>query len=179
MNKIRCDNTSYMLFVMGYDLLQKKLTSYEDCPCDGAYNICIKIYDEFLDSEENQQEKGEYECLQDWIKNHTEMIDGFIKQEFEIKTETKHFTFRGREISYDYSWIDDEIFVFSLGDGEFKDEDGDYYIEFEYYVPENDWTISIIWESDRAVIGELNEPDKYITVDEMETVMNFAEQFID
>lgn len=35
------------------------------------------------------------------------------------------------------------------------------------------------WESDRAVIGELNEPDKYITVDEMETVMNFAEQFID
>lgn len=136
MIEIRYDNTSYMLFVMGYDLLQKKLASYDDCPCDGAYNICIKIYDEFLDSEENQQDKGEYECLQDWIENHTEMIDGFIKQEFEAE------------------------------------------IEFQYYVPENDWTISIIWEYDRAYIGEMNEPDKYITVDETETVMNFAEQFM-
>lgn len=92
--------------------------------------------------------------------------------------ETKHFTFRNRKISYDYSWLDDEIFCFSLGDGDFQDEDGDYYIEFEYYATENDWTISIVWDGDKAVIGELNEPDRYITVDEMETIMNFAEQFM-
>lgn len=33
-----------------------------------------------------------------------------------------------------------------------------------------------MWECDKAYIGEMNEPDKYITVDEMESVINFAEQ---
>lgn len=78
--KIKYDNTAYMIFVLGYDLLQEKLTSYDDCPCDWAYNVCIDIYNEFLESEENQQEKSEYECLQDWIKNHSGTIERFIEQ---------------------------------------------------------------------------------------------------
>ena len=81
------DNASYMLFVLGYDLLQKELTSCEDCPCDLAYEICCDIYNEFLESEEVEQDKGEYECLQDWIKNHQGTIDRLIEQNYRLMEE--------------------------------------------------------------------------------------------
>lgn len=55
------NGTAYMIFVLGYDLLQKELTSYDDCPCNLAYEICCDIYDEFLDSEEAEQDKSESE----------------------------------------------------------------------------------------------------------------------
>lgn len=74
MNKITID-TSYMIFVLGYDLLQQILTEVEDCPCDWAYRVCERVYDEFLKSEENLQDKSEYECLQDWIANHMERVE--------------------------------------------------------------------------------------------------------
>ena len=63
-------NTSYMIFVLGYDLLQQQLTGIEDCHCDWAYRVCERVYDEFLQSEEYLQDKSEYEALQDWIKTH-------------------------------------------------------------------------------------------------------------
>ncbi len=78
---------AYMIFVLGYDLLQEKLTSLDDCPCDIAYETCIDIYNEFLDSEENQQDKSEYECLQDWIENHPGTVDRFIEQNFRLTEE--------------------------------------------------------------------------------------------
>ena len=59
------DNASYMIFVLGYDLLQNKLANLKDCACDVGHKTCALIYDEFVDSEENQQEKSEYKCLQD------------------------------------------------------------------------------------------------------------------
>lgn len=80
----RNDNDSYMIFVLGYDLLQKKLTLLDDCPCDIAYETCIDIYNEFLESEENQQEKSEYECLQDWIENHPGTISRLIEVNFRL-----------------------------------------------------------------------------------------------
>ena len=63
------------------------------------------------------------------------------------------FNFRGREITYSYEWLDDDTFVFQFGDGEFQDEDA-------------------------AVIGDINNADDYITVEEMKMVMNFVKQFI-
>lgn len=38
------------------------------------------------------------------------------------------FKFIEKEISYSYEWLDDDTFVFQFGDGEFRDEDGDYFI---------------------------------------------------
>lgn len=78
------NGTAYMIFVLGYDLLQKELTSYDDCSCDLAYEICCDIYDEFLDSEEAKQDKGEYECLQDWIESHQGTIDRLIETNFRL-----------------------------------------------------------------------------------------------
>ena len=78
------NETAYMIFVLGYDLLQKELTSYDDCPCDLAYEICCDIYDEFLDSEEAEQDKSEYECLQEWIENHQGTVDRLIETNFRL-----------------------------------------------------------------------------------------------
>lgn len=74
----------YMVFVLGYDLLQKELTALEDHPCDVAYKVCCDIYNEFLESEESEQAKSEYSCLQDWIKNHQGTIDRLIEQNFYV-----------------------------------------------------------------------------------------------
>ena len=89
------------------------------------------------------------------------------------------FNFRGREITYSYEWLDDDTFVFQFGDGEFQDEDGDYFIHFEYHVKDNEWVVEVFWDGDAAIIRDINNADDYITVDEMEMVMNFAEQFIE
>ena len=89
------------------------------------------------------------------------------------------FNFRGRKITYSYEWLDDDTFVFQFGDGEFQDEDGDYFIHFEYHVKDNEWVVEVFWDGNAAVIRDINNADDYITVDEMEMVMNFAEQFIE
>ena len=73
------NNRSYMLFVLGYDLLQSRLTEYEDCNCDWAYDICEKIYNEFLKSEEYNKSQSEYECLQEWITNHPDKVNEIIE----------------------------------------------------------------------------------------------------
>lgn len=82
--KVEQKHIGYMLFVLGYDLLQEKLTSFDDCPCDWAYEVCVDVYNEFLESEESEQDKSEYECLQDWIKNHPGTIDRFIEQNYRL-----------------------------------------------------------------------------------------------
>ena len=76
------ENTSYMIFVLGFDLLQKELTATKDCPCDWAYRVCTDIYNEFVKSEEFKQDKSEYSCMQDWIENNQGAIDNFINGGF-------------------------------------------------------------------------------------------------
>lgn len=67
--------SEYMVFVLGYDLLQEKLTSLDDCPCDWAYEKCKEIYNTFLKSDENIPTKSEYECLRKWIVINSGKID--------------------------------------------------------------------------------------------------------
>ena len=45
------------------------------------------IYNEFLDSEEAEQNKSEYECLQEWIENHQGTIDRLIETNFRLMEE--------------------------------------------------------------------------------------------
>lgn len=78
------NETIDMIFVLGYDLLQKELKSYDDCTCDLAYEICCDVYNDFLESEEAEQNKSEYECLQDWIKNHHGRISYLIEINFRL-----------------------------------------------------------------------------------------------
>lgn len=89
------------------------------------------------------------------------------------------FDFRGKKVTYDWEWLDDDTFVFQFGDGEFQDEYGDYFIHFEYHVEDNEWIVEVFWNSDAAVIGDINNSDDYITVEEMEMIMDFAEKFME
>lgn len=71
------ENTNYMVFVLGYDLLQEKLNEL-DLPCDVAYKTCKEIYNSFLCSEEYFLDKSEYECLQDYLADNKETVDTIL-----------------------------------------------------------------------------------------------------
>lgn len=64
----------YLIFVLGYDILQTQLNHY-DIPCDVAYDYCINLYSTYIDSPESKQDKPEYECLQDYVNNHMHEIE--------------------------------------------------------------------------------------------------------
>jgi hypothetical protein len=85
----------------------------------------------------------------------------------------KPLYFRGKKVSYGYSWSDDDTFGFDLGDGEFVDsEDLEYFIRLEYHDDDGKWIVEIWWEDNSINIEELDVSDanEYITRDEIEEV---------
>lgn len=67
-------NAFYLPFVLGYDILQNQLNHY-DIPCDVAFEYCLDLYETYSGSIEAQQDKSEYECLQDYVNNHMHEIE--------------------------------------------------------------------------------------------------------
>jgi len=67
-----------MIFVLGYDLLQKVLKEYE-LPCDVAYEVCVDVYNEFLESEYAKQNESEYDALQEYVSEHKASIDYIVE----------------------------------------------------------------------------------------------------
>lgn len=90
------------------------------------------------------------------------------------------FDFRGRKISYQWNWLDDDTFIFQFGDGEFEDLEGDYFIHFEYHVADDEWLITIWREDDNININELDkcDADEYITETEIEEVKKIARRLM-
>lgn len=68
-----------MIFVLGYDLLQKELAE-QDLPCDIAFYVCKEVYNDFLASEEYKLDMPEYDALYVYINNNKESIDSLIKE---------------------------------------------------------------------------------------------------
>ena len=68
-----------MIFVMGYDLLQKELAE-QNLPCDVAFDVCKYIYKDFLVSKEYKLDMNEYEALQIYINNNRWYIDNLIEK---------------------------------------------------------------------------------------------------
>ena len=62
---------NYFIFVLGYDLLHDVLNGIE---CDIAYDFCVSVYMDFLDSVYNNLNKAEYECLSEYINAYIEEI---------------------------------------------------------------------------------------------------------
>lgn len=70
---------NYIIFILGYDLLQERFKILESNECDVVYEICINIADEFIKSEEYQMMNiSLYEALVQWIDSHKEIIDKLI-----------------------------------------------------------------------------------------------------
>ena len=71
-----------MIFVMGYDLLNKELVE-RDVPCDIAFDICKYIYKKFLTSTELNLELlnvSEYDALKEYIESNKEDIKIYIEK---------------------------------------------------------------------------------------------------
>ena len=68
---------NYLIFVLGYDILQTLLNHY-DIPCDVALKYCKNLSSTYLNSSESEQDKSEYECLQDYVNNHMHEIESEI-----------------------------------------------------------------------------------------------------
>lgn len=68
---------NYMVFVLGYDILQTQL-NYYGIPCDVAFEYCTNLYSAFITSPENKQDKSEYACLWDYVNNHMHKIESEI-----------------------------------------------------------------------------------------------------
>lgn len=91
------ENKDYIMFVLGYDLLQNHFSNSIESECDLVYEKCSKIADDFLSSEYNSNNKGLYDCITDYIKskryinflnsleeNHIKTLEGWHKSK--VKT---------------------------------------------------------------------------------------------
>lgn len=70
-NKIQQDyaEKEYIMFVLGYDLLNEELSNTSDPECDMAYEKCKNIAEDFLNSKYNDSNKSLYDCLVDYIED--------------------------------------------------------------------------------------------------------------
>ena len=73
----------YLVFVLGYDLLQKDLYKI---PCDDCFNICKDIIKWFYKSEEiHDFSMSTYQALEEFITNNQNDIDCMIDEYLEDK----------------------------------------------------------------------------------------------
>ncbi len=63
------EDMNYVVFVLGYDLLNEELSSVPYPECDLAYDRCKNIAEDFLNSEYNVNTKSLYDCLNDYIED--------------------------------------------------------------------------------------------------------------
>lgn len=60
---------NYIIFILGYDLLNKQLKESDQPECDLAFKQCGELADEFINSEYNVGTRSLYECLEDFISD--------------------------------------------------------------------------------------------------------------
>ena len=67
----------YIIFVLGYDLLNKEFSNSSDPECDIVYDKCKQIAEDFLKSDYNLTTEGLYEALVVYIdeKNHLKFLE--------------------------------------------------------------------------------------------------------
>ena len=69
----------YIAFVLGYDLLQTRLSGELNLECDTCFSICMGIADEFMKSVLYATYRGStYEALQVWLGCNNELVERMI-----------------------------------------------------------------------------------------------------
>lgn len=94
------ENKNYIIFVLGYDLLQNYFSNFIEPECDLVYERCSKIADDFLESKYNSDDKSLYDCIADYVrsercidlinsleKNHTKTLEEWYKSKAEEFTD--------------------------------------------------------------------------------------------
>lgn len=80
---VKVSERNYVIFVLGYDVLQRKLVNENaygyPMECDTAYDICAKLADQFFKSSEYKDMSiSMLQALYDWSDEHTESINEMI-----------------------------------------------------------------------------------------------------
>lgn len=77
---------------------------------------------------------------------------------------------KGKEVSCMHHWLDDNTFVFDIGDGDLTDSNGeDYFIHAEYHTDEDKFVFEIWWEDDYYL--DVNDcQEELLTEHEMEVI---------
>lgn len=63
------EEKNYIVFVLGYDLLNEELMTVPYPECDVAYEKCKNIAEDFLNSKYNVNHKSLYDCLVDYVED--------------------------------------------------------------------------------------------------------------
>lgn len=74
------EELNYIVFILGYDILQDKFKNLESNECDTIYEACKEIAAVFMQSiEYYDMNVSMYEALTSWVNNHNETIKQIIK----------------------------------------------------------------------------------------------------
>lgn len=65
------DYKNYIIFILGYDLINKELKESDQPECDLAFKQCKTLMEEFINSKYDRDTKSLYECLEDFIEEKT------------------------------------------------------------------------------------------------------------
>ena len=71
----------YLAYVLGYDLLHDTIDVSNNSECDTSFEICLKIVDEFMGSEDYKDMRfSTYDNFRGWIvENYWRIVDLFGK----------------------------------------------------------------------------------------------------
>lgn len=145
------NETSYIAFVLGYDLLNKEIQNSNYPECDISYDICNSLASKFLESKEYHNNKySTYEMLQEWIDNNKSLVNEYLGIE-----DTKSFT---RQLDNDINVIDigyrkeQPIALVQRG----KDDNMEYVVAFNYRIKDNkmDWAYGYYYDKDLSKARE-------------------------
>jgi hypothetical protein len=137
--------TSYITFVLGYDLLNKELQNSNYPECDLSYDFCNSLASKFLESKEYHNNKySTYEMLQEWIDNNKNLVNEYLGND-----ESKNFTRQ----------LDNDIFVIDVGYRREqpialvqrgKGNDKEYVVAFNYRIKDEkmDWAYGYYYDKD-------------------------------
>lgn len=95
---------SYLVFCLGYDLLNEKLSKSKNKECDDVYEFCDYLARKFMKTDYYKNKwKSSYDNLQDWIEDNRDVIQSEclsyfnLDNEHNIETGEKKYTNKNKE----------------------------------------------------------------------------------
>lgn len=130
---------SYIVFVLGYDLLNEMITKSEFPECDTNYDFCNYLAKKFMATEYYKNEwHSTYDNLKDWINDNTDII----------KSEHLFFTNQDNKVIVEVGKRNNE--PVALVEHYFKDGTKEYIVAFNYTVEDKkvNWGYGYYYSND-------------------------------
>lgn len=130
---------NYIVFVLGYDLLNEMITNSEVKECDTNYDFCNYLAKKFIETDYYKDEwHSTYDNLRDWLEDNTD----------NIKSEHLFFTGKDNKVIIETGKRNNE--PVALVEHCFKDGTKEYIVSFNYKVTNEkvDWGYGYYYGND-------------------------------